>query len=66
MGFTTRKPIRRSVISLERAWRGTEKDLSDFGGTISCRSCDDTPRETLFDWEAMDFGDEERLEETGE
>ena len=54
MGITTSGRICKSVISFERAWGCSEEDLPRFRGTISCRPCNDTPVETLSDWEAMD------------
>ena len=65
MGTFTSRRIRKSIISFKGARGCAEEDLPDFSGTVSCSPCDDTPRETLSDWERLDYGDERDLGETG-
>ena len=58
MGFIVTGRLCKSVISFERAWRYSPEDPADFRGTIICRPSNDTPRQTLSDWEAMDYDHE--------
>ena len=54
MGSTTTGRLCKSVISFERARGYTEEDLPNFRGTIICRPSNDTPRQEIPDWEALD------------
>ena len=66
MGFTTRRAIRKSVISFERAHQRSETDLADFSGTISCGPSNDKTSETLSDWQRLDYDNDRGVDETGE
>ncbi len=66
MGFTIRRGLCESFISFERARGYTEEDLPNFRGTISCRLGNDTPSQTLFDWEAVDDSDEGSVDQARE
>ena len=65
MGLTSRRTIRKSSISFERAHRRSEADIADFSGTISCRPSDDKAGQTLSDWERLDYGNDRNLDQTG-
>ena len=64
MGTTSRRTMRKSSISFERAHRRSETDIADFSGTISCGPGDDSSSETLSDWERLDYGDERDMDKT--
>jgi len=66
MGFVTGRPICKSVISFERARGYTEEDLPYFRGAISCRPCDDSPRQEISDWEIVDDDYEGSMDEARE
>ena len=66
MGLTSTRRLCKSVISFERARGYTEEDLPYFRGTISCRPCNDTPSQTLSNWEIMEYDTEGSLVEARE
>ena len=66
MGSTTGQRLCKSVISFERAWRGTEEDLPNFRGTIICRPGNDTPSQAILDWETMEYDYEGSVDEAQE
>ena len=66
MGLTTSGRLCKSVISFERARGYTEEDLPYFRGTISCRPCNDPPRQEIPSWEILDDDYEGSLDEAGE
>ena len=66
MGFTIRRKLCESFISFERACGYTEEDLPNFRGTIICRPSNDTPRQEIPDWEALDDDYEGSLDEARE
>ena len=66
MGFTIAGRVSKSIISYKRAWRYNPEDPADFRGTISCRPCDDTPGQTLSDWERLDYDNDGSVDEARE
>jgi len=66
MGSIIRRRLRQQLISRERAWFYIEANEAYLDRTISRSFGYDSPRETLSDWERLDYGDDGSLDETGE
>ena len=66
MGSTIGRRIYPEPIPREWAWVYSETDGTKKYRAIGCGAGNDTPSETLSDWERMDYGDERSMDETGE
>ena len=64
MGATARRRLRQQSISRERAWFYIASNETYLNRTIGRNTSDDQTRETLSDWERLDYGDERGLDKT--
>jgi len=66
MGFTVTGRLRELIVPCEWAWVYSKRDGTKIYRRIGSSTGNDKTRETLSDWEAMDYGDERDLDETRE
>jgi hypothetical protein len=66
MGFTVTGRLRELIVPCEWAWVYSETNGTKVYRRIGSSIGDDQTRETLFDWERLDYGDDGGLDETGE
>jgi len=64
MGFTGTGRFRQLAISRQRTWFDLKKYETPNDRPTSGSFGNDTPRETLSDWERLDYRDERGLDET--
>ena len=66
MGSTTRRRVYPEPIPCEWAWVYSETKQAKIYRAIGRSTSNDQTRETLSDWERLDYGDERGLDEARE
>jgi hypothetical protein len=64
MGSIIRRHICGFTVSRKWAWEHFEGDEANFYRAISSSFSDDSSRETLSDWERLDYSDDGDMDET--